>query len=265
MCWHFVGLLVSFAHPSCSQDVEWAKRTKSRSTGLETPVETRCQECFHMWSVAFQHLSWENFAAQVQPGSDMEAKIREVKGHLLAPATKSFVPARVCSEQSFKVELSQTYKALSEKQVKDLIGTSHLSKSVLKTLTGLEVASADGQKEMVFLFGHEDHPYRECKISKVTSGVMSREQCEPNRQWYAAQSGDVLQSAFVEAAVTDNLQSLVGLQQLPCLRDVINDRAEEKIPKPVIDEQSMLEKGNESEESDEDIVGIAAEGGLGKC
>eukprot|EP00971_Amphidinium_carterae_P161126 3194999-Amphidinium_carterae.1 len=114
---------------------------------------------------------------------------------------------------------------------------------------------------MVFLFGHEDHPYRQCKISKVTSGVMSREMCEPNRQWYAAQSGDVLQSAFVEAATTDNLQSLVGLQQLPCLKDFINERAEEKIPKQVFQEPGLLDKEDDSEDSDEEIVGIAAEDG----
>lgn len=166
----------------------WAsyEMQQTASGPASVAVGEACLEC-HSISEAFPDMTFSEVCAACDD-AEFKARVDQAREvfHLPAGKSKPFQPNEVFQSEVTTGELSRTFNALNERELKKLLGVDRLTQAVIKDLPRIQLPSEDkpGQFEWIALFaGPPDLRFRQFKVTHQLSFCKNQ---------YVLQAGDQL-------------------------------------------------------------------------
>ena len=173
------------------EDKPWALRMAlPRNTGIEVPMDDKCQECFELWSLAFKAFTWEALCKQLPKDAALRAAWQEAKQQQQQPADNkpNYEPASVFQVKQYSMEIERSFLCLSLKDLKKLSGLQKIPKQALQFLPTIRAVDLEGDgEETFFIFKDPSNPFRRCKLKMQEAHNMETEFMSPETHLWQGQ------------------------------------------------------------------------------
>eukprot|EP00971_Amphidinium_carterae_P351492 6492140-Amphidinium_carterae.1 len=242
---------------------DWALKRKLKN-GQEIAEGDMCTSCWRVHSQHFNHMTWQQYCVALNEGEEKDiaqfkAFVADAQDKALNPDKKkqAWLPQAVSQTQSAVTELSKHYIALSQGDLKKVLGLRSITKGLLSTLPSIEVVNEQGLSECLYLFLDPEKPFRSLQVKALGSFNHSTHCLATDQQTWTQQATEVWKHNLVSKMKTDGVNALLHATSVMELGDFIEKQKQEKSTdeNPLKAKASLDSLGNYDVDDEEDDIG----------
>ena len=182
------------------------------ASGGTVPQGAACEECYRLWSKAFNFVTFEVLCEKVSKDAVLKAAVVEARSAHLQGGSKDLVPEEVYAVSGISFEVERSYLVASERDMRRAAGLQRVGKTALKGLPSVTCVAEDGsgKEETLYLFEDTTCPLRRGKLRVSMSSNHQRVKMKAADVLWCGQGSEFQNMTWQAQSEESKLKDVVG-------------------------------------------------------